>query len=1154
MKSPIWIVLAAFVALIVATSDAAGQSAQGGLRGAVKDAQGVIPGAAVTLLNEANGVSRETVTNDVGEYSFPAVEPSAYTVTASVTGYKKFERKGVPVGLQQFVTLDVMLEVGAIEESITVTGESPLVDTSNASTGGVLDKSTLESAPTIGRNVYLMSFTVPTVVASGDTHWNRMQDQTGSSMLSLGGGGVRANNYLIDGYPTTDIVNRSSTVPSIEAIEQVKVQVHTYDAEMGRTGGGTFNAASKSGTNKYHGAGFFQWRPLALSNNQFFTQLAGLPKSDSYWHDFGGGFGGPIIKNKTFFWFAGEAYRDGLPQNGNLLLPTAAERNGDFSGLTNSSGQPITIKNPFTGQPFLGNIIPTNMINPVAQKLINYLPLPTNNQDNGTANYFASDVLADQAQQMTGKVDHHFNDKISLSGFYLWQLTHEPYNNFYHDAKFASTGYMLNRTIGAFVLNNTYVVNSTTVVALRYGWNKFDDGDSLEYPFDVSTLGFNQNFVNQVQLSKYPALNVSGYGQGGSLTGYTGKTDTHYHSHGVNGSITKLVGSHSIKAGADYRLIGAGPSLNYGQSAGTFGFTNTFTGSAMADYMLGYLNNGTMPLSTTISAFVKYYGGYAQDDYRVNSRLTVNYGLRVEHETGLAEENNHFTVDFATGKVNPLNSQVTLPVDPLTGQSRQLMGGLVFAGVDGAPTVQGNLPKVKLSPRGGMVFNLDDKSVIRAGYGMFWAPWNYTSPGGTSYGQFGYSSSTTIPLVGSVPTVFLDNPFPGGLVQPSGNSLGLMTNVGSTVNFVDPNKGAPRVQQYSVDWERELPGHSSISVGYVGSRGDHLGYGGTGDASININQLDPKYQALGAAVLAKQVPNPFFGITAAGSLARGSTIAMAQLLRPFPEFQDVQMRQVTGAMSRYNAAVIELKKRSTGWWSGSASYTYSRLMDNQFAQPNYYGNNSSTNAGTILNMYNPGAEYGYSAMDMPHKLIVSPSFRVTANKSGAMGYLVNGWQVALIGTIQSGFPIQIGQSTVNSFGGTGTGNNFGGGQRPTIVPGVSPILNSDITATLKSSNGLNGQYLNPAAWTVTPAYTFGNQPRTDPNIRTPMRNGLDLAVSKDFATGGPTRMQLRVEIINLTNTPWFATFNTDFGSQSFGQLVTQGNYSRVTQITFRYLF
>jgi hypothetical protein len=182
------------------------------------------------------------------------MEPSVYTVTASVTGYKKFDRKDVPVGLQQFVTLDMLLEVGAIEESITVTGESPLVDTSNASTGGVLDKSTLDSAPTIGRNVYLMSYTIPTVVASGDTHWNRMQDQTGSSMLSLGGGGVRANNYLIDGYPTTDIVNRSSTVPSIEAVEEVKVQVHTYDAEMGRTGGGTFNAAAKSGSNKFHGA------------------------------------------------------------------------------------------------------------------------------------------------------------------------------------------------------------------------------------------------------------------------------------------------------------------------------------------------------------------------------------------------------------------------------------------------------------------------------------------------------------------------------------------------------------------------------------------------------------------------------------------------------------------------------------------------------------------------------------------------------------------------------------------------------------------------------------------------------------------------------------------------------------------------------------
>ncbi|HWF84729.1 MAG TPA: carboxypeptidase-like regulatory domain-containing protein, partial [Vicinamibacterales bacterium] len=203
------------------------QSFQGGLRGTVRDQQGVIPGVTVSLINDRTSVSRDTTTNGVGEYSFPAVDPGTYTIRAAVAGFKTFERKGFTIGTQQFANLDVTLEVGAIEESVTVTGESPLIDTTTASTGDVLDKKTLDSLPSVGRNVFLLANTVPTVVTSGDTHWNRLQDQTGASLVSLGGGGVRANNYLMDGFPVTDITNRSATNPSIEATEEMKVQLHT---------------------------------------------------------------------------------------------------------------------------------------------------------------------------------------------------------------------------------------------------------------------------------------------------------------------------------------------------------------------------------------------------------------------------------------------------------------------------------------------------------------------------------------------------------------------------------------------------------------------------------------------------------------------------------------------------------------------------------------------------------------------------------------------------------------------------------------------------------------------------------------------------------------------------------------------------------------
>ena len=266
------LLLSTIVMAIGTASSVQAQTFQGGLRGTVRDGQGVVPAATVVLINQETKVSRETMSNAAGEYSFPAVAPGTYTVRANITGFKTFELKDVRIGTQQFVNLDVALEVGTITETITVTGQSPLIETGTASTGETLEKKTLESLPTIGRNVFLMANMVPTMVTSGDTHWNRMQDQTGASLISLGGGGVRQNNYLLDGFPVTDIQNRSATNPSIESVEEVKVQVHTYDAEMGRTGGGVFNVTAKSGTNAYRGSGYVQIRPNGLINENFFLK------------------------------------------------------------------------------------------------------------------------------------------------------------------------------------------------------------------------------------------------------------------------------------------------------------------------------------------------------------------------------------------------------------------------------------------------------------------------------------------------------------------------------------------------------------------------------------------------------------------------------------------------------------------------------------------------------------------------------------------------------------------------------------------------------------------------------------------------------------------------------------------------------------------
>jgi hypothetical protein len=320
----------AVLALLVLVPAAA--FAQASITGTVKDASGVVlPGVTVEASSPALiEKTRSAVTDGSGQYRIVDLRAGVYAVTFTLTGFSSVKRDGIELTGSFTAAVNADMKVGAIEETITVTGESPIVETSNASVGEVLNSQTLQSLPTVGRNAFLMAVTVPTVVSSGDTHWNRMQDQTGASALSMGGGGVRANNYLLDGFPVTDLGNRSSTNPSVEALEDVKVQIHTYDAEMGRTGGGVFNATAKSGSNTFRGTAFTQLRPGKLIGPNFFAKIQGQEDRAQFWRDFGAGFGGPIKKDKTFFWWAAEGYRDGLSQNGNVRFPTPAERTGDF--------------------------------------------------------------------------------------------------------------------------------------------------------------------------------------------------------------------------------------------------------------------------------------------------------------------------------------------------------------------------------------------------------------------------------------------------------------------------------------------------------------------------------------------------------------------------------------------------------------------------------------------------------------------------------------------------------------------------------------------------------------------------------------------------------------------------------------------------------
>jgi hypothetical protein len=1175
MRTTFWSGLIGLVCVLVVTDAprAAAQSFQGGLRGAVKDADGVIQGADVTLINEDTTVARPTRTNEVGEYAFSSVNPGTYTLRVVQQGFKTFERRGIVIGTQQFLTLDVTMEVGAIQEEVTSTGELSTIETSNASTGEVLDKAALANQPSAARNAFMNAVSVQTVIASGDAQFNRMQDQSNASLISMGGGARRANNYLIDGVPITDLTNRPSLFATMESVAEVKVQVHTYDAEMGRTGGGAFNTTARSGSNEFHGSGYFQQRPDWGAANNFFNKRAGIPKPEGlYYVDYGGSSGGPIIRNKTFFWAAAEGYKSITTRNGQLIFPTDRERAGDFSQTFDRNGQLVVIYDPLTTRtvngvtirdPFPGNVIPADRINPVARNLVGLFPRPDVDTSgaNGVANYLRTAQLHDDAKMVTTKVEHKLSDSWSLTGLYIISQTHEPSPTYWEATNpFADPGSgRLTRTPQVLALNTIMIPTPSTVLSLRFGLTDFPDKSApISLGYDLTSLGFPAAFANSVTAQKFPAVNIRsgsaldiGEIGGASSMGDRGIGGSIWKSWGINGSLSKFVGRHTFKFGADFREIRTvGEEL--GQSAGTFIFDREWTqqnplagtasnnGSSLASFLLGLpsansANVSSVPINVPLEFFVRYYGGYAQDDFRLTSKLTLNYGLRYEYETGMKEQENRFTVAFDRDAVSPLAE--------LTGLD--IRGGLRYAGLEGFPDYQTNPSKTKFSPRGGFAWSLNDRTVLRGGYGMFWAPWNYTAASTANYGQIGFSQTTFVDQSNRLtPTVTLDNPFPGGLIQPVGNSQGLLTGAGQQIQYIPQERKSPYVQQFSVDFQRELPGSMTASIGYSGARGDQVGYGGSGVGLVNINQLTPEQVAQWGPALNDRLPNPFFGIAGAGPLSTQATLTRAQLIRPFPQFLNILARDPGGARSRYHAVILKLEKRRSHGWGGRFNYTWSRLSDNQFGETNFF---STQNQGSLpLNSYDLDAEYGRGILDTPHRIVLSPTFELPFGQgrkwaTGGWGdRLAGGWLVSMIATYETGFPINIVQQDNT--------NSFGGVQRPNWT-GTDPTTDGplyDDDSFIRLNN-----YINSAAYALAAPFTFGTAPRLDARNRTPFRTNYDVVFSKDTRILGSIMAQVRLEILNITNTPKFRQPAATLGSASFGTITSQSGFSRLTQLLFR---
>jgi hypothetical protein len=1130
--------MAIVFALIAAGTHLAAQTYQGGMRGLVKDAQGVIPGVEITLVNEDTNATRSALSNEVGEYAFTSVLPGLYSVRVVLPGFRTEERKGLRIATQQIVVQDFTLEVGGLTEQLTVTAQAPVVERATATVATTMTAAQITAIPIFGRNTFYAAIATPSVIQSGDPQFVRYQDQSGSSLLSLGGGPRRGNAYLIEGVSITDFINRASWVPSTEAVEDMKVQLKTYDAEMGRAAGGVFNVTAKSGSNAWRGSGLFITKPGWGTGQLFFAKRAGTPNPPQYYYSWAGSLGGPIKSDKTFFWFSKDDYKQKSTRNNVLTFPTMRERAGDFSQSAVTIYDPLTTRpNPngtgFIRDPFPGNVIPADRLNSIARAMLAQMPTPTSGRS-----FTGSAVLDDGPQdQETLKVDHRWSDKWTTSGMYGHQYTKEPGSAFWgeHGTIPADpAGTTLFRTVNFFSTNQIIVPNNTTAVALRYGYNRFlNDGTNYPGDFEASTLGYPAYFTDVLAPRAYPSMSMNGY----SNIGHGGQNITTYVSQTANATVSKFLGRHSLKMGADYRRIEAAtvPPNN-----ASFSFTQSYTqgpnpntassaaGDSFASFLLGYPSSGDINVTTPGVYFTDYYSAFIQDDWRASSKLTLNFGLRYEYEPGIAADGDRFTVGFDRDAPFPIQ------VPGMT-----LQGGLMYAGVDGNSTRQGQ-PLNNVAPRGGFAWSLTEKTVVRGGYGFYWVP-PISDTGESAIGARGYSASTTFLAStdgGLTPVGTLANPFPAGITPPQGNSLGLATGAGSVIDFVDQDAEPGYVQQYSLDWQRELPGEMAIAFGYMGSRSERLSLGGTSDTTININQLDPQYQALGTA-LQQTVPNPFFGIAAFGNLSRSATIARGQLLRPFPQFDNVLMHRVNQARARYNAVVSRWTKRMSNGYSLDINYTFSRLMDNQFGESNTFSNRQ----GNAIDSYDIESEYGVSLLDVAHRLNVNASFRLPFGEgrtwltSGVGDALLGGWQITLAGRYQTGFPLSISQSSNNS-------NLLGSNQRPNLVAGVDPM-----TTGSQEERAVSG-WINPAAFTAAPAFTFGDAPRTNPEWRGPGQRTTDIAISKTQNIGGKS-LSLRVDVLNVFDDPLFVGPVSTFGTSTFGRITSVGGFARSLQFQVR---
>jgi hypothetical protein len=1134
--------VALFTLLVVALPVAA-QQGRGSISGTVTDTSGAaVPDATVTITNVGTRATFVARTNNTGLYTAPSLPVGEYAVTAEKTGFKTAVSSGIVLQVDEGARVDLKVELGDVTERVEVRASAPLVNTSSATVGKVIENRRVTELPLNGRNALALMALAPSVRSnSGPTQSGFSDRGVALSAISINGGPTGINQYVLDGATNNQSYLADINVnPAVDAVEEFKVQTSIMSSEFGFTAGGVVNIVTKSGTNQFKGSLYDFVRHDRFDAKNAFASVK--PQFD--YNQGGGAIGGPIKlpvlydgENRSFFFFNFEGWNFNREQPTTQTVPTEAMRRGDFSNLRDASGNLIVIYDPnttrpnpngagFVRDPFQNNTIPATRLDPVAQNVLAFYPLPNRDPENPftNANNWRDNIDEKRdMRQWTTKVDHRFSASNSVSVRY-------NYYRHYADGGFSQSPWpdaiVRKRydtlTTHNFVVSDTQTFSGALLNELRVS------NARQRFPFVVASFG--GNWPQQLGLpASVPGETFPDIRNGLPIfnTGTAGLRESSTWQ--VFDMFTLIRGRHTVKFGTDMRHQQA-LNLQRQQPSGLFNFPASLTGnpqnqagtgSAFATFLLGAVGSASATSHLPEDHTAYSVSGFIQDDWKIR-RLTLNLGLRYDYQAP-PEERACATSNFNPFATNPANG---------------LLGRMEFACVDyGATFLEPD--RSDFGPRVGFAYDLfgTGRTVVRGGYGLFYATNFHRDYFGATNGFANTSTQYNPPGGNSNLAAFhLQDGFPTPVTQPLGAALGPSAFLGGNVTYDESNGKNIESHQWTLSVQQQVLGNVLLEMAYSANRSTHLISGG-----YDLNQLDPQYYALGLA-LQDEVANPYAGRVPGG--LGGATISRTQSLRPYPYYGMVTVRNPHQGLSEYHALLLSAEKRLTNGFVLLGSYTFAKLTSDSVVVPINFGPvEQVTTVGYQDGKFNRRAERSLDPTDVRHRLVISGVYELpfgTGRRwltNGVASNIAGGWQINSVATFQGGLPLIIRGAS-----------NFRA-DRPNYLGNAAL---EDPTAE---------RWFNTDAFVNPPNFEPGNVGRTLGDARTPGVFNIDLSVLKQVTLRGRMKLQLRAEAFNVTNHVNLGIPNSSFQpgadgrnvNSSFGR-ITSARDARILQFGVRLVF